>query len=644
MRKKRRERSSGLSSGRLSPIRTAALPAVATLLLTAATAGVAQEGGLEGRRLVLRVRDSFLPGIPLLVRVELREADGRLARSVWDAEARLSVEPGNVAIEPDSLALRNGVGSVLAALADASGARLGVDRLTLTARLGELEVNRTLESLEGRPVRPVSGTLAPGTVEWSGVVRVTGDTTVPAGTTLRVLPGTLVLVDGVASGENGSDINIEGTIESLGTAERPVTFTASVPSEPWGELDHEGAQPSLYRHTHVTRAGHSPRGGHTNTGPAVRPRGGSEITFEFSTFSDNAGKVMQAQGAELEFFECLLSRSVMGPEIDNTALIFESSYITEMHGQDDNDGIYLHSQSAGQLLAIVSSIVADGDDDGIDTLGSEVIIRDCIVRDFDDKGISVFHNEVSVSRCLIADNDIGISAKTGNDRVVTVNVDTSTLAGNRIALQAENKRGQAPRARIVYQVNSCILRHSGAPEARTVRTDYDPRDVNIRYSDVEDDWPGVENIADDPGFLDAGSRDFRLESGSPCIDRGDPELDRDPDGSRADMGVFPFGGEPSRLAGFVRGRVNGDDDVDISDAVTLLLHLFPPAAGGPSIPCREAADVDASGQLNLADSILLLNHLFLEGPPPKEPFTGCGGPPVVDGLGCDRPHCLLEPR
>ena len=54
--------------------------------------------------------------------------------------------------------------------------------------------------------------------------------------------------------------------------------------------------------------------------------------------------------------------------------------------------------------------------------------------------------------------------------------------------------------------------------------------------------PGNGNIFDtDPSFVqvDTHPRDFRLKPYSPCIDTGDP-TQFDPDGSRRDMGAYPF--------------------------------------------------------------------------------------------------------
>ncbi len=62
--------------------------------------------------------------------------------------------------------------------------------------------------------------------------------------------------------------------------------------------------------------------------------------------------------------------------------------------------------------------------------------------------------------------------------------------------------------------------------------------ITITYSDIEGGWIGEGNIREDPLFANPENVDYRLRSGSPCIDAGDPESPLDSDGTRADIGVF----------------------------------------------------------------------------------------------------------
>lgn len=70
-----------------------------------------------------------------------------------------------------------------------------------------------------------------------------------------------------------------------------------------------------------------------------------------------------------------------------------------------------------------------------------------------------------------------------------------------------------------------------------------PAKTTVRYSDVTGGAIGVGNFALDPKFIDPGlaqNGDFHLAPGSPCIDAGDPQSSLDPNGTRADVGAFPY--------------------------------------------------------------------------------------------------------
>jgi hypothetical protein len=80
---------------------------------------------------------------------------------------------------------------------------------------------------------------------------------------------------------------------------------------------------------------------------------------------------------------------------------------------------------------------------------------------------------------------------------------------------------------------------------------------------------------------------------------------------------------------FRRGDVTSDGQVNLSDGITLLNHLF---RGEPAPACADAADADDSGELNLTDAIFLLYHLFGGGVPPPRPGLSCGFDPTADSL------------
>ena len=84
---------------------------------------------------------------------------------------------------------------------------------------------------------------------------------------------------------------------------------------------------------------------------------------------------------------------------------------------------------------------------------------------------------------------------------------------------------------------------------------------------------------------------------------------------------------------YVRGDINDDLRVDVSDAVRLLLHLF----AGRVAACPAAGDSNGDSEVDVSDVAYLLNHLFRGGPPVPPPFPGCGV--VPPGQSCDAHAC-----
>mgnify|MGYP000247528314 CR=1 FL=1 len=82
---------------------------------------------------------------------------------------------------------------------------------------------------------------------------------------------------------------------------------------------------------------------------------------------------------------------------------------------------------------------------------------------------------------------------------------------------------------------------------------------------------------------------------------------------------------------FIRGEVNGDGRLTVSDARVILKHIF----SGFPILCEDAADVNDDSTINIADALKLLSFLFSEGSPPPPPFPNAGPDPTEDSLTCD---------
>ncbi|MEM7261568.1 MAG: YHYH protein [Planctomycetota bacterium] len=101
-----------------------------------------------------------------------------------------------------------------------------------------------------------------------------------------------------------------------------------------------------------------------------------------------------------------------------------------------------------------------------------------------------------------------------------------------------------------------------------------------------------------------------------------------------------YAASPAAAQSFLRGDANQDGAVDLSDTVSILLHLF---SGAPVPECHDAADTNDSGGVDLSDAVFVVNFLFLGGPAIAAPFPECGEDTTADGLDCDSSACPQEP-
>ena len=99
----------------------------------------------------------------------------------------------------------------------------------------------------------------------------------------------------------------------------------------------------------------------------------------------------------------------------------------------------------------------------------------------------------------------------------------------------------------------------------------------------------------------------------------DENLDGQPDECDLPVGDAPF----------LRGDVDQNGEINLTDPVAILSHLF---RGSGPLDCEAAADADTSGEINLSDGVYVLLFLFQGGRPPAAPWPECE--PAVSELSC----------
>lgn len=78
---------------------------------------------------------------------------------------------------------------------------------------------------------------------------------------------------------------------------------------------------------------------------------------------------------------------------------------------------------------------------------------------------------------------------------------------------------------------------------------------------------------------------------------------------------------PAPTDSFLRCDSNGDSRFNIADAIWTLVELF---RNGPPSSCRNAADCDADGTIQLSDVMFAVELPFMGGAPPPPPYPACG--------------------
>ena len=449
---------------------------------------------------------------------------------------------------------------------------------TLSAAVDGRTVSTSLTSLGTTVPQSVSGTLPSGETVWSGLVKVTGDLTVPANGTLRLSAGTVVLLDGNATpgSSTGVDLIINGSLLSEGTATQPVTLTCSDNANRWGELlFNNTVAPSLLQHTLITRGGRSPGRGHTGKGPLIR-LAGSQLTLEDCALGDSPAKAFYTSGTgSLTLRRSLIARTITGPELeDGCSLLIEDSNIQEILPNsresdapvpDDEDCLYVHN-TTGLPIIVRRSVLARCGDDIFDGLGGPLTVEDSILREGWDKGMSLLNNNLTITRTLIVDCDKAIVPKSSSvatrtvlaDHVTIISEDhNTTLApwGYSIApsspdadtpstgFYTQDKSGQSVAGAVLaIQATNCLVY---AKEPIKVDALYPAANTVVTYSDLVDaddatalPWPGTGNIAAPPLLENQAARRLSPRYASPCRNSGDPAAPNDADGSRTDMGAL----------------------------------------------------------------------------------------------------------
>ena len=328
-----------------------------------------------------------------------------------------------------------------------------------------------------------------------------------SGITLKIKGGTqIILSDGVSILNNGSLI-IEGS------ETEKVLFTSDSPESRWNYITNQGSL--VASHLMIRRA--------------VRfvTSYGDTLIIENCDIADTYRGVGD---------DCIGVHDAKKLLIRNTSLIGNPA-------AGKTDAIDLDGISDD---TITGNFISGYSDDGIDigTNSSNIVIGENEIS-FCDMGISVGENSTAlVYKNLLTHSNAGIQSHTG----AVVDARLNTMYANIYGVRAFHNDGELSSGGAIT-VSSSII--SNSMQEDVIQVDNSVVDFDYTLTDMVL-LPGSGNITGFPRFIDAANGNFMLSSSSDAINAGNPDLDgdgldyladaddRDPDGTRLDMGSYPF--------------------------------------------------------------------------------------------------------
>lgn len=160
--------------------------------------------------------------------------------------------------------------------------------------------------------------------------------------------------------------------------------------------------------------------------------------------------------------------------------------------------------------------------------------------------------------------------------------------------------------------------------------------ASVKYSCLQDSHSGTGNIVVDPCFIDADANDFHLAANSPCIDKGDPDFEAEPNETDIDGNPRVIGEEVDIGADeFWATDFSRDGLVNFVDYAMLAAawHTEPNDAN-----YNDDFDLEDDDSIDFGDVLVLCEDWLLNAelhPGPMPLMAGRGGAGMLEGLGLD---------
>lgn len=388
------------------------------------------------------------------------------------------------------------------------------DSLSITAVFEEISVNKLPAVISQNTTLTGTGSpyYAPGTVK------------VAPNTTLFIEPGVNIMMP------FQSNLVINGKLVIDGTKDDPVTIMNNETSESWGALCFIDATDSSVIKNLIIKG--ATTGVDFTRDRAALSSYNSNLSLDGVIVEDVQAPIFIQLG-KIEIKNCRLRTNFSGDLINIKRAEYALTENCDLMGNDafDSDAIDYDQIKSGIIRNNRIYNIYGFNSDAID-LGEDsknILIENNIIYNVADKGISIGNQSSGIiKRNVIANCDQGVGIK---DYISYGYIEHNTFYGNNYAVACFEKNiGEGGGTADV--INSILI------NSRTSSVLKDNLStLNISYSlSNTDSLDGHHNIKASPLLLN----DLYPRLSSPVINKGNPGMPYDPDGTIADIGAYPF--------------------------------------------------------------------------------------------------------